>query len=240
MTSSEINQHAGLCARISSIIRELGWREAGFYCLARLFSVSTNGYGRLIRYYLVAQPIRPEPHMRMRPSPKTSIAFIDADHPLVASFPRQPAVMAKRFNDRNLCLAAKCGETFSGFLWLAKCQHDEDEVRCCYKLVEPERSVWDFDVYVEPEFRFGRTFARLWDAANSYLAADGIRWSFSRISSFNPDSLRSHARLGIRKICSATFVCLGKLQISIVSVKPFLHISFSESSRPTLALTPPD
>ena len=225
--------------KISSTIRQLGWVEGGIYFLSRGFSLLTFGFGRLIRYHFVAQPIPSEGGEKMRPSAKSFVGFVDVNDPLVSSFPRPTTVIKKRFKDGSICLVAKAGEKFAGFLWLAKSQYEEDEVRCLYQLLRPEESVFDFDVYVEPEFRYGRTFSRLWGFANVHLAAEGVRWSFSRIASSNTESLRSHARLGIRKLFTANFLCLGRVQITIVNVDPYFHISLSERSRPTLGLTSP-
>lgn len=224
---------------ISSTIRQLGWIEGSFYFFSKLLSILTFGHGRLVRYHFVAQPVPPKGYANMRPSVKTSLEFIDASDPIVAFFPRPTSVIEQRFKNGNLCLTARAGDRFAGFLWLARHQYDEDEVRCCYQFLKPEESVWDFDVYVEPDFRYGRTLARLWDTANNYLDTDGKRWSFSRISASNSESLRSHTRLGIQRIFSANFLCVGKIQITVVGICPFLHVSLSPNQKPTLTLAPP-
>lgn len=218
---------------------ELGWLDGFLYLVARGLETLSGHRARLLRYYLVAQPVPPKAESKLRASANSLVTFIRHGDPLVASFPRPPVVIRKRFCDGNLCLAAHSGERFSGFLWLARGAYDEDEVRCRYELARPEQSAWDYDVYVEPDFRIGRSFARLWDAANRYLVAEGVRWSFSRISAFNPASLQSHSQLGIRRLFSATFLCLGPVQITFAGIAPFLHVSFSEHARPTLRLHPP-
>lgn len=225
--------------KILSTVHQLGWIEGALYFLSRGLAVLTLRRGRLIRYHFVAQPVPSDGGTGVRPSPKSFVGFIGANDTLVASFPRPSAVIEKRFRDGSICLAAKAGEKFAGFLWLKEGQYEEDEVRCIYQLLKPRESVFDFDVYVEPEFRYGRTFSRLWGAANAHLATEGVRWSFSRISSFNTESLRSHARMGIQKLFTANFICLGKLQITIANADPFFHVSFSADSRPTLVLVPP-
>ena len=96
--------------------------------------------------------------------------------------------------------------------------------------------VWDFDVYVEPQFRLGRTFARLWDAANEQFSSNGIQWSISRISAFNQQSLQSHQRLGIRRLNTLTFFCLGGLQIGFMSCAPYLNICTKELNRPVVVI----
>jgi hypothetical protein len=224
-------------SRVTKTFDELGGVDASLYYVDRLLSGLSGGRARLIRYYLVAQPIHPAP--ACRPSAKQAVALLDPADPLVASFPRPPEVIAKRFTDGAKCFLARSGEVFAGFLWLAENAYDEDEVRCRYELTDPALCVWDYDVHVEPAYRIGRTFARLWDAANAHLAARGVRWSVSRISAFNPGSLAAHGRLGIRTLSSATFLCLGPLQLSVLGAAPYLHASMSEASRPTLRLAAP-
>ena len=107
-----------------------------------------------------------------------------------------------------------------------------------FVLGEPEVSVWDFDVYVEPRLRLGRTMARLWDEAYRRWYAQGVRWSFSRISAFNSRSMLSHARMGAHRIGMATFLSAGNWQISISSIAPRLHFSTHARSFPEFSLRP--
>ena len=174
-----------------------------------------------------------------RPTERNPVREAKVNDPIVARFPRPRQVIAKRFADGTTCLVAEAKERFAGFLWLAHGGYDEDEVRCRYEFASPEQSVWDFDVYVEPEFRIGRTFSRLWDEANRRLAAQGVRWSYSRISAFNPHSLSVHGRMGARKLFSATFLCIGQVQITLAGNAPYLHFGLSNTSRPQLILSPP-
>jgi hypothetical protein len=98
------------------------------------------------------------------------------------------------------------------------------------------RASWDFDVYLRPDQRLGPGFARLWDTANAYLRERGVRWSVSRISAFNPRSLAAHARLGTRRIGSAIFLCLGRLQVALSSIPPHIHFSHGPSRVPVFRL----
>lgn len=224
---------------IFSKLAQPSWGHRILYLTSRVLARVTRGRGRLIFYLLVAQPVPEKPNRLCRSSPDHSVFLIDAHDPIIAYFPRPADVIARRFATGATCLVAKSGERFAGFLWLAHGFYDEDEVQCRYQMVQPDISVWDFDVYVEPAFRMGRTFARLWEAANSYLAEKGVCWSFSRISAFNQGSLLAHARLGLHELFSVTFLCLGQLQIAFISAPPFLHVSLSERTWPTLLLRPP-
>ncbi len=226
--------------QLRKLIAELGRREAAIYSVARLLERASRGRIRLIRYHFVAQPVPASPGSASRASTTSRIRAVGADDPIVLAFPRPPAVIAQRFADGATCFVAETGERFAGFIWLKRDAYEEDEVRCRYEWVPPEGCAWDYDVYVEPEFRIGRTFSRLWETANAHLAADGVRWSLSRISAFNPGSLAAHRRLGIRPLCSATFVVAGPIQLSFLPRPPYVHIGTGPQSRPVLSLSAPD
>jgi len=209
------------------------------YLLGRAMHVLSKGRCYLIRYYLVAQPV-PNPFIPMcRPSESDKVVEVRGHDSLVGYFPRPDAVIRERFAKGHVCLAATNKDLFSGFLWVARGSYDEDEVHCHFVLAEPAISAWDFDVHVEPRFRLGRTFARLWDAANASYSASGIKWSFSRISAFNQKSLQSHGRMGLFRLHTLTFFCLGKYQIGLMSCNPYLSFAWRESNRPTVTLYPP-
>lgn len=226
---------------INENIQQLGWIDGVLFMLARLLNIISRGRIRLVRYYLVAQPIRPEsPDAPPRaPSAESTIQFCDRDAPEVQQFPRPAHVIAQRFAKGHRCLRSTHRSRFSGYIWLARDYYDEDEVRCRYRLADPASSVWDYDVYVAPEFRIGRTFARLWQHASRTLAQEGVKWSFSRISAFNAESLRAHARLGATPVSSVTFIQIGPVQLTITGHFPYIHIGFTASALPELTLLPP-
>jgi hypothetical protein len=188
----------------------MGGCNGSLYVLGRLLSRVSGGRWRLVKYEVVAQPIGGQPPMR--PDAGTTLTWVDAADPLCAAFPRRPAVIARRFAAGGRCLVAQVKGQFAGFLWIQNDQYEEDEVRCTYRLGDPARAVWDFDVYVAPRYRLGRTLARLWNAADQTLAAEGVGWSLSRISSFNPESLSAHARLGTVTVARLFFLCAGRRQ----------------------------
>lgn len=228
--------------RLGDTFNRFGVLNGGLYLLDRMATRLFGGRIRIIRYLLVAQPVPPEAagapvsvvagRSRIRP-------VLPGD-PVERAFPRPADVIALRQSTGATCIIAEVSDRFAGFIWLARDQYEEDEVRCTYVLAEPLSSAWDYDVYVTPEFRLGRTLSRLWSAANAHLASDGVRWSFSRISSFNPDSVAAHARLGIRTVGHATFLRLGPVQIMLADRPPYVHLSLGAAARPRLLLTPPE
>lgn len=225
---------------IKSTISALGPTNGMLYLLGRAMQVISGGRFYLIRYYLVAQPV-PDPFVPVcRPSENDRVLEANLLDSILEYFPRPAAVIQSRLKNGHVCLTATNKQVFSGFLWFARGSYDEDEVCCRFILASPATTVWDFDVHVEPRFRLGRTFARLWDAANQRFSTSGIQWSFSRISAFNQQSLQSHGRMGIFRLQTLTFVCLGPLQICFMSCSPYLNISWSGFNRPSILLAPPE
>jgi hypothetical protein len=221
------------------VFAELGPLDASLYLASRILDKFSGGRIRLIKYHVVAQPVPGTGGGVLRPDRNTRIDFAAPDSPLCVHFPRPPHVIGQRYASGAVCIAAESGGRFAGFLWLRRSGYDEDEVRCRYVLDDPERSVWDFDVYVEPSFRLGRTMARLWQAADRHLVAQGVQWSFSRISAFNASSLGAHARLGLVRCHTATFLLVGQSQLAFVPQWPFVHASLRDSQRPTIRLRAP-
>lgn len=224
--------------RIVANISQLGCVDSTFFLAARALSKLSGGRARIVRYHLMAQPVS-QNNLAPRPSPNSSVTLVEADDPLTQQFPRPPEVLAHRYRTGSRCFAARTGDQFTGFIWLARGGYDEDVVRCRYEFTRPDESAWDFDVYVEPTFRVGRTFARLWSATNHQLSTEGVQWCFSRIESSNPTSLSAHRLLGTRKLFSVTFLCIGDIQLTFAGAAPYAHISLSKKTRPTVRLSPP-
>lgn len=220
------------------LARHTGWSNAVWYALARALGGISGGRIRLIKYYLMAQPVAPSA-VAGKASPSINVAVVGPDAPCVGAFPRPPEIIRCRFESGAICFVATGNDGFVGFLWLKERLYEEDEVRCMFVPSPASQAVWDFDVYVEPRYRIGRAFSRLWDAAYEFMRAKGYRWTMSRVSAFNSASIRSHARLGAVPVGSATFVCAGALQISLLSRAPFVHVGFRSGHRPIVHVEAP-
>ena len=192
---------------------------------------------RIYRYLFVAQPVATTPFLPPRLGQSIHIRMLHATDDALADLPIDAAVLRYRFDQNAVCFGAFQDKAIVGCLWLCLATYKEDEVRCCYRLNPEKTTAWDFDVYVAPAARGGFAFLKLWDSANAYLHAQGVTWSLSRISAFNPDSLRAHQKLGARRFASAVFVQLGRLQLMVSPVRPCVHVSVSSSRIPTLALS---
>ncbi len=224
---------------IRTVFKQLGPVDGSLYLGTRLLERLSGGRMRLVKYRLVAQPIGRGDGPPMRADPATVIQDIPAGAAVAAAFPRPPEIIARRYAAGATCTAALVRGEFAGFIWLQRQRYEEDEVRCSFVLDAPERCVWDFDVYVEPRYRIGRTMARLWGHVDAEQAAHGVRWSFSRISAFNPASLASHARLGIVDCGSALFLVAGPMQLSLLPRFPYVHLSASAHNVPVWRMRPP-
>lgn len=211
----------------------MGWINAALYLMNRATSTFTDKF-HFNKYYFVMQLLSDQPTLPKGKGLQISVVELSADtypHPC----PRPQAVIDERYGQGATCLAAYKGEEFAGCLWYCKNQFKEDEVRCLYQFT-PSQAVWDFDVYVEPKYRLSPVFLKLWDTASAKLTQEGYDRSLSRISAFNPMSLSSHKRMGAKILGWAVFIRILAAQITLASVSPYLHISFSGTSFPVFKL----
>lgn len=204
------------------------------YWTARLLNRLTGGRGSLDVYLICVQPLQSV--KAPRSSGLTDVAKIEPDADIVARFPRAPLVNQRRFEAGYDCYAATVKGDFAGHIWIATERYDEDAFRCSYRLPADRRSVWDFDVYVEPRFRLGRTGALLWSEVSRELSRQGFEQTYSRISLLNPVSIQVHERLGAKRIGSCAFLALGRFQLMASTLPPYLHFGFSDKKPPTLRL----
>lgn len=230
---------SSLLTRLTHTMRTLGTVNGLLYLVDQACRKATRDTVRLVKYRLVAQPIGTGLSAPVRAGRETFIEPAGPDHALAIEFPRPAHIIAARYAAGATCLVARVKDRFAGYLWWQREQYDEDEVRCHFVLASSHDSAWDFDVYVAPRYRLGRAMALLWQAAELRLAAEGVRWSFSRISAFNAESLASHARLGAVSCAQALFFVVGPVQVSLFTCAPYFHLSAGARSAPRLRLLPP-
>lgn len=225
-------QRPTLWQRLCRPLRNLGLLDGCLYLIAAALGRISGDRCQLHRYYLVAQPVSIS--TGERPGPMRAIRRIDPSDAVTGQFPRPPAVIAERFAGGSECLVAESSGRFAGYLWVSRGHFVDPDQRCRFELVPASQCVWDYDVYIAPEFRLGRTFLRLWEGTNAYLSSQGIRWSVSQISAFNRGSLAAHQRLGSIRKASSTFLVIGSMQLSIFTMRPYLHLSCSPRTHPTV------
>jgi hypothetical protein len=225
-------------ASLRVMAADCGWPVAFMFACHRLLEVASGARMRVLPYRIMVQPVG-QPGAPLRPDATTVVGRVEPGDALVAQFPRPaPPLLTKRWHGGAACYAATVKGEFAGFVWIQREAYEEDQVRCLYRLPGPQ-AVWDFDVFVQPRFRLGRTMARLWRYVDETLGADGVRWSFSRIEMYNGASIKSHARLGARQVGRVIFVVIGPWQLALADMAPYGHLSLRASSRPVLELRPP-
>lgn len=201
-----------------------------------------------VRYYwLVVQPVSASPRLQRRTSSRgVKVRAVTQPEYQVEWFPRSERVVSSRFAQGAICFVAFSGSgEVAGCIWIVPGPYDEDEVRCRFVPCPEGRAAWDFDVYIHPRYRLGRTFLYLWDAANDWMREKGIRWSASRIDGFNSESLKSHWAMGARRVGRAYFVCIGNRYLStgdngwqLAFLPRFPWIHCSRARRPAVVVDP--
>ena len=208
------------------------------YRAHRVLQKLSGGRAGLQVYLFCAQPVDSPTLRSVREDPLTRIVPVMKGSGLLPLFPRPLAKLSQRFASGATCFAVLVKDEFAGHIWLARTQYDEDEVRCRYVLPNAATG-WDFDVYVAPPFRATRVIARLWKGVSQAMEANGINWSYSRISIFNAASVQAHERMGAEHLCSGAFLTLGSVQVAILSKPWRLHVTMPGAPPPVLQLPLP-
>ncbi len=206
------------------------------YLSGRVLTAATGGKASIYKYYFVQQKVRNEPVLAPHRGRKIEVVELKAGDSRLMQLPRPASVIAARFRQGGRCLAGFVGDVFVGCLWFNFGPYREDEVRSVFVPEPVGLSCWDYDVYIEPRYRLGFAFLRLWDEANRVLVSQGVRWSISRISAFNPDSIKSHESMGAGRLGSAVYLCVGGAQLMLSTFAPFVHLSFNGGREPVLRI----
>ena len=228
-----------LLHKLAGVRREFGAAAGLLYLIDRLLRRLPGRCGLQV-YELMAQPIGAAPLLPARLARHITWREIGPDDAVVARMPAPPGVKAARFAAGARCLVVERQRELLGHVWFTFGDHDEDEVRCTYRLpaaVPAARAVFDFDLYLLPEQRMGIGFVALWHAAFSWLRAQGVACSYSRMTRFNVASRRAHLRLGSRIVGRAGFVCLGRTELMLSTLAPFVAVT--RRGRVALRLRPP-
>jgi hypothetical protein len=211
---------------------ELGAAAGTVYVLDRALKRLSPALGAHL-HDLMAQPVVRADVLPRAHAEHVRYVVLAPTSPELRAMPRPEHVIRTRFESGAVALAVYLREKYVGYVWLAFDHYDEDEVRCRIELEHPERSAFDFDVYVFPAYRLGRAFAAVWHAANEYLRSRGIDRTCSRIASANVASRRAHAQLGAQRLGRALYVCLGRLQLTFSPAMraPWIHASVTTAPK---------
>lgn len=143
-----------------------------------------------------------------------------------AAFQRPPGIVAARFRAGSECIGALRGDELLGYAWIESAAVDELLVRAVFEPSPRGRVAWDYDVWIAPKHRLGRVFARLWEATHDMLRERGVEATVSWIAMRNEASIRAHERMGARRVGWAVFLAIGRLQLTLASVRPFVHVGW--------------
>lgn len=221
-----------------AITEELG-RINGLLYVINCLTEKLRGQRFIYRYMLVAQPVRQQPLLAFHRGRSVVVRQVFPRETTLCRLPVTADTLERRFKQGGICLGAFSKGVLIGCIWLCFAPYDEDEVRCRFIPMPEGKAAWDFDVYLDPEYRSSYALARMWDEANAYLRQRNVEWSFSRISAFNPGSLHAHQRLGAEHLGTATYIRLGDWQLTVTTLPPFFHFSTGGSSVPYVRLQAP-
>jgi hypothetical protein len=222
--------------RFAGPFKEFGFPAGLLYVIDRVMQEMSPSL-RLHVYELMVQPIPDTFLLPPRFRKQLEIREIKPDDPAIALLPIRPDVRESRFGQNAVCLGGFRKGELIGAMWFCPRAYEEDEVRCTYVVTPAEEAVFDFDFYIFPEHRMGIGFAGIWDGANDFLRARGVRFSFSRVTRFNLASRRAHAHLGAL-IGRAVFLRAWGLEIMMATIFPYVHVSARKSGRARLVLRP--
>ncbi len=182
----------------------------------------------MIHYRFYSQPISKKARVSEKKFSQYKFDILYENSKLLEQLERPTDIINSRFEQGAVCIAAKKDEIFIGCIWLIKEQYTEDEVRAVYHF--PSNSIWDFDVYVIPKKRLTPAFAALWDKADLWMSSQYIENTLSRISAYNSSSIRSHTSGGATKIGWMITICGNSSQLTLCSLRPFIHYSASKNN----------
>ncbi len=202
-------------------------RSATFYYIGDRM-LQTAKIGSIYPYVFFSQPLAGDNGKKIRLSKNFPVKEITEQNPDLRAL-LAPEICRYRFQQQAVCIGAYKEDTLAALLWFTPGVYHEDEVRADF--IPPAECCWDFGVHIEPEFRLTRAFSNLWITSSQIMRQRGFTASLSRISAFNPGSLKAHSRMGAALLGKAVFINIGPLQICFSDVKPRFHISLSAGSR---------
>jgi len=224
-----------LIQKSKKIINEMGVTAFLLYTLSKILNKLNKKSG--IHYYLfVYQEISLAPRLPPHRGKNFTFDILTEYSNILDALPRPQKVIQERFNLGYSCITAKKDGVFVGCIWISLHSYIEDEVRSIYTPQPSGKVAWDFDVFIDPGYRATYLFPKLWDETDAYLRRLGFEATASRISGFNAQSINSHTKLGAEIIGKAIYITIGRLQMSLSSLSPFLHVSFKETSVPEYKL----
>lgn len=199
-----------------------GWCS---YKLDRLLAKASRGRIRLWVLCLYLQPVPSRP--LLAPPRHTNLRFgiVTAAEISASEFKRPKAAIDSRFERGSVCVAGRTDQGVAGYLWLHFGRLRERMFACDFEGLPAGRTCWDYDLEIAPQYRLGRTFARLWDETFRVLRERGIAHTASWIHCANLASRRSHERMGATRVGWLILLDVFGFKMALASSRPFLRFA---------------
>lgn len=214
-----------LLAEWRGALREMGVVGGCGYKIDRLLSRMSRGRVRLWMMCLYAQPVPSRPLLAPVRQPRLRIGVVAPGEIPAREFRRSEAAIESRFRQGSICIAGRTDEGMAGYLWLHFGRLPERMFACDFEALPANRTCWDYDLEIEPRYRLGRTFARLWDEAFRLLRERGITSTVSWIHCANGTSRRSHERMGATRVGWLVLLDVFGYKTALASIRPFLRFA---------------
>ncbi len=226
-----------LWGRLAAPFREFGASAGTLYVIDRVLRRLSPQLGLQV-YEFMVQPIGGQRLLPPGLSKNLVAEEIGRGHPAVADMPARADIKEARFDQGARRLGVYRKGQLLGYSWFTRDRYEEDEVRCTYVLEDREASIFDFDLYVLPQYRLGIGFVGVWHMMNETLEPQGVRYTFSRVSRFNVASRRAHARLGWKRVGAGVFFQAWRIEVMVSSLAPRVAITWKQAQRVVLRLGP--
>lgn len=226
-------------AGLRRLVDRLGWGAGALYLIHRGLHALSRGHLGLHCYLLVHQPVGERPILPAHLRGAVEVRSLTAADPEIAVALTRPAELAARLARGDACLAALRDGQVVGYLWLCFRAFDDDETACRFRPAPGKGGAWDYDMSVAPGNRGGPVFPALWDGAWDVLRQRGYRWTASRVSAFNDQSLRAHWRIGARPTATILVLRTGPGGIVLSTIGRPVKLFRSSMQTTEISVQPP-
>lgn len=195
------------------------------YKLDRLLSKASRGRVRLWVLCLYLQPVPSRSLLAPQRQTNLRVGIVSAAEISASDLKRPKAAIDSRFEQGSICVAGRTEKGLAGSLWLHYGRLQERMFACDFEGLPAGRTCWDYDLEIAPQYRLGRTFARLWDETFRVLREHGIAHTASWIHCANRPSRRSHERMGATQVGWLILLDLFGFKAVLASSRPFLRFA---------------
>lgn len=225
--------------KIRSLVADIGVMPAAVYSINRLFGMLTKGGMKIELCYFITQPVLNERLIPERLRGTFDVRPVRARDLKGLEIPLTIDLLENRNKKGIVCLGIYEQDSLIGYHCFSFGTHDDELYRVRFDVGPKGEAVWDFDIFILPEFRGGLGFAILWDGVFEYLRDRKINWLTSYIAATNTASLRSHNRMGSFALGKVIFIQAWMLQIVFSTRFPRFHASLTDLRKPKFYLAPP-